>query len=160
LIESLWKAETHNVVSFVSLQPHYNLLHRDEFEEALEGICQRFGLGVIPYSPLAGGVLTGKYSRSGDDPDSQRASSQRLQHYLEQESTWTLLDALERVGKDHEKTISQMALAWLLQRESVTSPIIGPRSLAQLQDNLGSIGINVSPADMQALDDASRGPET
>jgi aryl-alcohol dehydrogenase-like predicted oxidoreductase len=159
LVESLWASDSRHLSSFVSLQPHYNLLHRDEYERDLEQVCRKYGLGVMPYSPLAGGVLTGKYSRDGEKPDSQRASSQRIDGYLQQDRTWAVLDALTQAAEEHEKTISQIALAWLLQRDSITSPIIGPRTLEQLEDNLGGIGVDLSSAQMEALDKASRSPE-
>ncbi|MGD8603160.1 MAG: aldo/keto reductase [Anaerolineales bacterium] len=155
LVESLWSADVHHLESFATLQPHYNLLHREEYEQDLEAVCQRYGLAVIPYSPLAGGVLTGKYSRDGNDPDSQRASSQSIQNYLQQPSTWATLEALKRVGQQHGKSISQIALAWLLHRDSITSPIIGPRTLAQLEDNLGCVDVVLSLAQYEEIDSAS-----
>jgi aryl-alcohol dehydrogenase-like predicted oxidoreductase len=159
LVESLWASDAHHGVSFVSLQPHYNLLHRSEYEEDLEVVCRRYGLAVIPYSPLAGGVLTGKYARHGDSTDSQRASSQRIQSYLQMDSTWVLLDVLKQVGDDHGKSTSQIALAWLLNRESITSPIIGPRTIDQLEDNLGGVGVELTAAQIEAIETASRASE-
>lgn len=153
LVESLWRSDAGRLNAFVSLQPHYNLLHRDEYEDALEHVCLRYGLGVLPYSPLAGGVLTGKYTRRGKvDPESRLASSQKMQSYIDQDATWMLIEKLGEAAQSRKASISQVALGWLLQRESITSPIIGPRSLEQLEDNLGSIGLRLSDKELAEID--------
>lgn len=158
LVESLWTSEARGLISFVSLQPHYNLLHRVEYEEALEQVCLRYGLGVIPYSPLARGVLTGKYSKGGNNESiSQRASNQSVQKHLEEESTWAILEEVARVAAAHGSSYSQIALAWLLHRESITSPIVGPRNLEQLEDNLGSIKIELNPEQVESIEKVSSG---
>lgn len=156
LVQALWVSDKRNLASFVSLQPHYNLLHRDEFESELEEVCLTYGLGVIPYSPLAGGFLSGKYKRDMVPPgESRGASSKRIQDYMGREESWAVLKALEKWGKKRGKSVSQMALGWLLSRKSITSPIIGPRSMAQLEDNLGSVGLRLDAEEMEALGDTA-----
>jgi aryl-alcohol dehydrogenase-like predicted oxidoreductase len=136
-----------------SLQPHYHLVHRAEFERELAEVCRAYGLGVIPYSPLAGGFLTGKY-RKGLSPDSTRAKG--VERYFN-ERNWVLIDLMEELGNEKGgRSVSQVALAWLLSDPLITSPIIGPRSLEQLHDNLGAAGLRLSAQEKTRLDEASR----
>jgi aryl-alcohol dehydrogenase-like predicted oxidoreductase len=158
LVQSLWAADRHNLVRFDSIQPHYSLVHRAEFERELADVCREYGLGVLPYSPLAGGFLTGKYRRDAQPAESDRARS--VPRYFSNRN-WDLLDRLETIGKEKgDYSISQVALAWLLSDQLVTSPIIGPRTLEQLQDNLGAAGLRLSPAEKESLDEASSWRET
>ena len=153
LVQALWMADQKNLAKVVCLQPHYSLIHRAEFERELEAVCLRYGIGVIPYSPLGGGFLTGKY-RKGEEPpqDSRGARSGRIQAYMRDEAKWNLLKMLEQLGEARGKSISQMALGWLLSRPAITSPIIGPRSMAQLEDNLGAAGLRLDEEELAALD--------
>lgn len=156
LMEALWASDRLGYVRFASLQPHYNLLHRAEYERELEAVCLRYGLGVIPYSPLAGGFLTGKYRRGEAPPQGSRGSmSKRLQQYMAQDRAWEVLDTLRQLGEARGKSPSQMALGWLLTRPSVTSPIIGPRNLEQLEDNLGAVGLRLTEEEREALEAVS-----
>jgi aryl-alcohol dehydrogenase-like predicted oxidoreductase len=153
LVEALWSSERNRYVSFVSLQPHYSLVHRDEFEGELEETCINHGLGVIPYSPLGGGFLTGKYRRDEIPPaDTRAAKSQRIQGYISDDLNWKLLEVLEKLGEERGKTISQIALGWLLTRSSITSPIIGPKTVAQLEDNLGAVGVRLDKTDVEMIE--------
>lgn len=152
LTEAIWVAEVKNLARFDSLQPHYNLVHRAEFERELAEVCRRYQIGVIPYSPLAGGFLSGKY-RPGVDVQSARAGSARK--YFS-DRNWNLLSTMEKLGVERGgKSISQIALAWLLSDPLITSAIIGPRNLEQLKDNLGAVGLRLSPEEKDALDKAS-----
>lgn len=152
LTEALWTSKQHHLARYDSLQPHYNLVHRSEFERGLAEVCRQYGVGVIPYSPLAGGFLTGKY-RNGQVPDSARAKG--VSRYFN-DRNWELLEKMETVGKDKgDYSISQIALAWLLSDPLITSPIIGPRTLEQLKDNLGSVGLRLSAQEKDLLNDAS-----
>ncbi|MEW6567113.1 MAG: aldo/keto reductase [Chloroflexota bacterium] len=153
LMQAMWTSDKCGFARFVSVQPHYSLVHRAEFERELEEVCRTYGLGVLPYSPLGGGFLTGKYRRGEPPPSPSRgASSQRIQGYMKDERNWVLLDQLRKVGEAQGKTSSQVALAWLLTRPVVTSPIIGPRSVEQLQDNLGAAGFRLDPSEMEAIE--------
>lgn len=151
LMESLWESDRHGLARYDSLQPHYSLVHRHEFERELAEVCRVYGLGVIPYSPLAAGFLTGKYRRD-QVPESARAGSAR--RYFN-ERNWSLLDRMDELASRHEKSISQVALAWMLSDPVITSPIIGPRSLEQLRDNLGAADFRLNQEDKQVLDEAS-----
>jgi aryl-alcohol dehydrogenase-like predicted oxidoreductase len=153
VIDSLWQAERGGFASFVSCQPHFNLLHRREYEAELQAACQRHGLGVIPYSPLAGGILTGKYS-AGKPPakGSRAAGSDRMQRYLKSQRTSQLLAELRRIAQHHSVAPAAVALAWLRAQPGVTSPIIGPRTVDQLQSNLDSMQLELSSAEVAELD--------
>lgn len=156
VMESLWTSAKCKLTSFISLQPHYNLVHRDEFERELEDVCMKFGIGVIPYSPLAAGFLTGKYAADQAPPKGSRgAMSDRIQSYLADAQSLATLETVKRLALEKEKTPSQVALHWLISRPAIVSPIIGPRNLMQLEDNIGCLSVELSEEDMQCLDDVS-----
>ncbi len=154
LVQALWAAERHNLARYDCLQPHYNLVHRPEFERELAEVCRTYRLGVIPYSPLAGGFLTGKYRKDGQKGESKRTG--RAQGYFN-DKNWNLLDEMEKLGSQKGGcSISQVALSWLLSDPLITSPIIGPRSVDQLEDNLGAVGLRLTAEEKNALDEASQ----
>jgi len=153
LTEALWVSRLDNLSRYDSLQPHYNLVHRAEFERELAEVCRAYNLGVLPYSPLAGGFLTGKYRRDNAFEGPRRRSAQKYFN----DANWSLLETMDGLGVEKGgASISQIALAWLLADPLVTSPIIGPRSLEQLQDNLLAADLNLSPDDKQVLDEATQ----
>ncbi|XP_067932179.1 1-deoxyxylulose-5-phosphate synthase YajO-like [Watersipora subatra] len=151
----------------ISLQQQYSLLSR-EFE--LEGVdvCTNEGMAVLPWSPLKGGWLTGKYDKSMQSaPDGTRIqyataiNSELFSHppwnALANDEVWSLLDKMKAIAKQHEKTVSQVAIRWLLQKKSVTSVVIGCKTVKQLEDNLGaSGGWELSDDDMDVLNTASQ----
>lgn len=152
LTEAIMTAEHLHVPGYISLQPHYNLVHRAEFERELVDVCRIYGLGVIPYSPLAGGFLTGKY-RPGSKVDSVRSSS--VKRYFSDQN-WRLLSELEAISKiKGDCTISQISLAWLLADEQFSSAIIGPRTLNQLADYLGAVDISLAENEVALLKDVT-----
>ena len=154
LMQALWVSDRENLARFDSLQPHYSLVHRAEFESQLSDVCQTYSLGVIPYSPLGGGFLTGKYRKDAPQVDSSRASGVQ-RHYTD--ANWDLLEKMEGLGKKKGgKSVSQIALAWLLANPLITSPIIGPRTIVQLEDNLGAVGCALSEEEIRLLDEASQ----
>jgi len=146
---------------FVCLQPQYNLLCRST-EWELIPISIREGLGVIPWSPLRGGWLSGKFRRGmSAPPDDSRVKLAEEKDWGEKwsaynnEHTWTVVDALHAVASKAGKTAAQVALNWLLRKPGVTAPIIGARSMPQLEANLGSSGWTLSEEHVRHLDDAS-----
>lgn len=152
LAEAEWASRSLGLARFESLQPHYSLVHRAEFERELAEVCRSYAIGVIPYSPLAGGFLTGKYRRD-QTPESARARG--ASRYFN-ERNWRLLDIMESISRQYgDYSISQVALAWMLYDPLITSPIIGPRSLQQLEDNLGSVGLRLNEDEKIQLDEAS-----
>jgi aryl-alcohol dehydrogenase-like predicted oxidoreductase len=151
LCKAMWISDKYNLNRFISLQPPYSLVKRAEFERELEALCLDQGIGVIPYSPLQGGFLTGKYRRD-TTPDSVRAGG--LKGFFT-ERNFALIDLLEERGQAYNATVTQMALAWLLQRPVMTAPIIGANNIEQLTDILGSLDVKLSTEDVQAIDQAS-----
>lgn len=154
-------ARAHGWEGFVSLQPLYNLLDRST-EWELIPVCLNEGLGVIPWSPLRGGWLTGRFRRgmAGPPPGTRieeaerRGWSESWSRY-NNERTWRILDTLEQVSQKAGHTPAQVALNWLLQRPGVTAPIIGARNLRQLEENLGAVGWRLDPALVAELTRAS-----
>jgi aryl-alcohol dehydrogenase-like predicted oxidoreductase len=153
LTEALWTSKLNNIVRFDSLQPHYNLIHRAEFERELVEVCRTYRLGVIPYSPLAAGFLSNKYIRDQAEPESARINGVRRRYF--NEKSWAIHDVIKMMAEQKAKSISQVALAWLLTNPVITSPIIGPRNLEQLQDNLGSTEFRLTKEEKNLLDSAS-----
>lgn len=153
LCRALWTSDRLGLARYDSLQPHYNLVHRAEFERELLPLCQDQGLGVIPYSPLAGGFLTGKYRKEGPIPQSDRAQEIAKRYF--NDKNFALLEGLETLGKKRGKTILQMALGWLLTNPVVTSPIIGANTMEQLKESLGAVGLRLSQEEMTTLDQLS-----
>ena len=146
---------------FVSLQPQYNLLCRST-EWELIPLSIREGFGVIPWSPLRGGWLSGKFRRGmAGPPDDSRIKLAEAKGWGERwsaynnEHTWTVLDALHAVAAKTGHTPAQVAINWLLQKPGVTAPIIGARRMEQLETNLGSTGWKLSSEHLTYLDDAS-----
>jgi aryl-alcohol dehydrogenase-like predicted oxidoreductase len=153
LTEAVWVSQVHSLVRFDSLQPHYNLVHRQEFEQELREVCRVYGIGVLPYSPLAGGFLTGKY---GPDEPVESARLGGVRRYFT-ERNFALLETMASIGEQRGGvSCSQIALAWLLSDPVITSPVIGPRSMEQLVDNLGAAGLRLSQEEKQELDEASQ----
>lgn len=146
---------------FASLQPLYNLLDR-AIEWELLPVCQNEGVGVIPWSPLRGGWLTGKYRRGMQAPPqgtrvdtaTEKGWSEKWDEYAN-ERTWKLIDVLLETAEQLEKTPAQIALNWILHRPGITAPIIGARNLTQLEDNLGAAGWQMPDEAHERLEDAS-----
>ncbi len=153
LMKALGISERLGLARYDSLQPHYNLVHRREFEAELKPLCESEGLGVIPYSPLAGGFLTGKYRPDAPPPPSARLSG--VKRYFH-EHGWRVLAAVERVAAERGATPAQIALAWQLSQPVITAPIIGANSVAQLQELLPAATMRLTTAEMAVLDEASR----
>jgi aryl-alcohol dehydrogenase-like predicted oxidoreductase len=147
--------------AFVALQPQYSLLCR-QIEWELVPVCQDEGIGVIPWSPLRGGWLSGKFRRGMETPPAETRVGQpggESWAANNTEATWAALDALTAVAAEVDRSPAQVALRWLLQRPAVTAPIVGARSVAQLDDNLGAAdGWALSPEQMARLDEASAVP--
>ncbi len=151
LMKAMWISARLDLNRLISSQPPYSLVRRADFEREHEAVCLDQGIGVIPYSPLQGGFLTGKYRRE-ITPDSARAAG--LKHFLT-EKNFKLIDLLDERGKDYHATVAQMALAWMLKRPSITAPIIGANNVSQLKDTLGCLEVKLSDEDYQAIDAAS-----
>ncbi|MGA2284838.1 MAG: aldo/keto reductase [Dehalococcoidia bacterium] len=158
VVESLWVAKELGLNRFVSEQPPYNLLDR-RIERELLPMARTFGLAVIPWSPLAGGLLTGKYRRGEEPPAGSRfedyENNPLLRHRMT-ERIYDVVEGLQPLAEEKGITLSQLALAWCMQRTGVTSPIIGPRTLEQLEDNLGALEVTFSEDELKRIDRIAR----
>jgi aryl-alcohol dehydrogenase-like predicted oxidoreductase len=158
LMEALWIADKRGLDRFVTLQAHYNLATRALEREHLP-LCSKFGLGVLPWSPLASGLLTGKYRRGQSPPPGSRLAQWKDRYAsFDTDRNWAIVDALLAAATAVERTPSQVALAWLLARPVVSSVIFGARTVAQLDENLGAGDLEL-PADVMARLDAASAPE-
>jgi aryl-alcohol dehydrogenase-like predicted oxidoreductase len=164
LQKSIDLARQHGWEPFTCLQPLYNLLDRG-VELDLIPVCRNEGVGVIPWSPLRGGWLTGKYRREmSAAPAGTRVERAEREGWSEQwgayanERTWSVVDTLLAVAAEAGRTPAQVALRWLLQRPGVTAPIIGARDLDQFHDNLGATGWALTDAQMERLTTSGDGP--
>jgi aryl-alcohol dehydrogenase-like predicted oxidoreductase len=151
----------------VSLQPLYNLLDRDAELELLP-VCREEGLGVLPYSPLRGGWLTGKFRRGAAPAgDTRLAATARPGEPVWTEAwdnydnhrTWNVVETLAAVAREAGRTPAQTALAWLLHQPGVTAPIVGARTIGQLDENLGALGVTLPAAQRDRLDRVSEPPK-
>lgn len=157
VVEALWSADAHGCDPFVCLQNQYNLLNRWEIEPELLPLCKRHGLGLMTYSPLAIGLLSGRFRRGQPPPadtpwgkgqyDFEKAMSAQADEIVQ-----TLVD----LGNKHNKTPAQVAVAWILDHPEVTAPIIGPDLPEHVDEVVGGLTLQLSPEERSALDQASR----
>lgn len=152
LVAALWASDKHNLVRYETLQPHYNLAYRQEFEQDLQAVVTQYGLGVMPYSPLANGFLTGKYQQ-GETQSSARAGSVQKRYFTD--AGWRVIDAVHQVANEINSTPTAVALAWLLAQPFMTAPIIGANSVEQLQGSLAAVTVQLSAEQLEALNRAS-----
>ncbi|MGB2693720.1 MAG: aldo/keto reductase [Dehalococcoidia bacterium] len=154
LADALRVADERGLARFATLQPHYNLVHRSEYEFALAALCEREGMGVIPYSPLAAGFLTGKYRKGQPRPESARAGRGEK---MMTKRNMTVIEALDSVAAAHETTVPAAALAWLLTKPTLTAPIVGANTPAQLADLLPAAELHLTDEEVRTLDEVSAG---
>ncbi|MCX6128992.1 MAG: aldo/keto reductase [Proteobacteria bacterium] len=155
LTDSQWISKSQNLHRFVSLQMQYSLMVRDLEREHVP-LCKQFGLGIIPWSPLASGFLTGKYAKDQAPPPGVRLEKWRDRFAAyDSDRGWRTLAALNAVAKENHTTPAAVALAWLLAKPTVSSVIFGARTLQQLDDNLLAANLKLSAGSVQILDDAS-----
>jgi aryl-alcohol dehydrogenase-like predicted oxidoreductase len=155
LVDSLWLSRTQNLERFVSLQAQYNLIERDLEREHVP-VCDKFGLGILPWSPLAGGFLTGKYERDEEPPEGSRYAQMRSRwDRMTGDRNWDVVDALKSIATEHDATPAQVALRWLMSKPQVTSVVFGARTMEQLEDNLAAAGLDLPESALESLDEIS-----
>jgi len=156
IVEAQWAASRQNGIPFVSLQPRYSLIAR-EIESDVLPACGRHGLGTLVYSPLAGGLLTGKY-RKGEEPETGTRYARNVAWAggVLTERNFRIVEVVKQVAKELDTTPASVALAWVLSRNHVTCAIIGPRTLEQLKENLPGFALILPPEATKRLSDASR----
>ncbi len=156
LMQALWTSDRKGLESYVSIQPEYSLLSptRANFERELMPLCAEYGIGIVPWSPLGGGMLTGKYKRGQPLPDSMRADENAAHRFSDR--NFDVVEALEEVAGRHTvggqpAKPAQVALAWMLEQPAMTAPIIGANSVAQLQELLGTVELKLSESDLTQI---------
>jgi aryl-alcohol dehydrogenase-like predicted oxidoreductase len=152
LTESLQASRQHGWPAYQSLQPHYNLCERADYEEKLEPVCRHQGVGVIPYFSLAAGFLTGKYRSEADLAKSARG--QGVKKYLNERGL-RILAALDSAAKQLDSTPASVAIAWLMARPSVTAPIASATNLEQLETLIAATRLKLDAATIESLNQAS-----
>ncbi len=159
LTKAVWLARAMNVAGPVTLQPQYSLLAREIEWEIVPAVLDA-GLGLLPWSPLGGGWLSGKYQRDqrpsgdtrlGEDPNRGMEAYDRRGT----DRTWNVIDAVQKVADDRSVSMAEVALAWVTDRPGVTSTILGARTLEQLETNLRAAGLHLTAAEVATLDAAS-----
>jgi len=155
LMQSLWASDVKGTERFVSLQPEYSLIApvRENFEQELAALCTHYNIGVIPYSPLAGGVLSGKYKRGGALPDSVRADENQQTRISKK--NWDIIDTLFDVAQQLDATPAQVAINWVRAKPFVTAPLLGANRPEQLEDIMSGLDKKLSQAQIDALDEVS-----
>ena len=150
-VESLWAAKELGLNRFVSEQMAYNLLDRTAEREVIPA-AQTFGLALIPWAPLCGGLLTGKYTRGDQSAAGRWSGGKDNFGRPATPAAYDVIEGLVALAKDKGCTPSQLALAWNAAQPGITAPIIGPRTLEQLLDNLGAVDVKVTHEDRARLD--------
>ncbi|MDF5717808.1 MAG: aldo/keto reductase [Rhizonema sp. NSF051] len=152
LAQALQISQQHGYPRYESLQPLYNLCDRSDYEQNLEPLCQEQEIGVISYFSLASGFLSGKYRSEKDLSDSSRGGF--VKKYLN-ERGFHILEAIDEVAKNYNTTPTQISLAWLMARHSVTAPIVSATKIEQLNEIIKAINLKLDPASIEKLDQAS-----
>jgi aryl-alcohol dehydrogenase-like predicted oxidoreductase len=151
LSKALYTADLNGWERFACLQPEYNLVDRHE-EANLLPICADEGVGVVPWSPLAGGFLSGKYDRDESIPADSRAATDEYTQNRFTDDNWAVLDAVRAIAEEEDITPAQVSLAWLLHTEVVDAPIIGPRRVSHLEQSVDALDIDLTRAQIERLE--------
>ena len=155
-VEALWTADRGGLDPFFVLQNEYNILQRWGIEPELLPICRQYGMGMMTYSPLAVGLLTGRFRRGETPPaDSAWTAGDRFDAALD-EKTEQIIQRLVDIGQAQNKTPAQVAIAWILANDDVTAPIIGPDRPEHVEEVFGALDVEFSAEQLQALDELSQ----
>ena len=155
-VEALWTADRGGLDPFFVLQNEYNILQRWGIEPELLPICRQYGMGMMTYSPLAVGLLTGRFRRGETPPaDSAWTAGDRFDAALD-EKTEQIIQQLVDIGEAQNKTPAQVAIAWILANDDVTAPIIGPDRPEHVEEVFGALNVEFSAEQLQALDELSQ----
>lgn len=152
LMESLWISDRNGLIRYDAIQPPYSLARRRDYEKHLQPVVEKYEFGVTSYSPLGGGFLTGKYTEE-ELPDSKRAETTKTRYFKER--NFGIVEALKDIAKSNDVSVPQLALAWVLTRETITAPIIGVNSIEQLNENLKALEIRISESNLSRLNEIS-----
>lgn len=156
--EAMWTSQSVSLNSFVANQVAYNLLNR-RIENELVPFCQEYGVGIIPYSPLAGGFLTGKYRPDAPAPEGTRGHNNAMFARNLTEKNFALLSSLDEFCASRGHTVGELAIAWLVARPGVSSVIIGATKPEQVEENAAATEWKLTPEDIEELDVITKGRE-
>ncbi|HEY4646605.1 MAG TPA: aldo/keto reductase [Steroidobacteraceae bacterium] len=154
--KSLWISDQHHLARFESVQAYYSIAGRD-LEREIVPLANDQRLGVLPWSPLAGGLLSGKFARDAQGPEGARRTTFDFPP-VDRERAFAIIDVMRPIAAAHGVSVAQIALAWLLHQPHVTSVIIGARTREQLLDNIGATGVELSATERDQLDKVSALP--
>ena len=155
LTDSLWRSKTSGRVSYVTLQAQYSLVVRDLEREHVP-LCRDFGVGILPWSPLAGGFLTGKYEKGAEPPTGSRLAEWKERYgRFDNDRNWRILGAVREVAAENNTSVAAVSLAWLLAKPEVTSVIFGARTVEQVEANVAAAELELSSETVARLDSAS-----
>ena len=150
---ALYLADRHGWTRFVSMQNHYNLVYREEEREMLP-LCRHEGIGVIPWSPLARGFLTGNRKRGAEAPPTKREETDNIAHTLYYaDADYDVVERVDDVARDRGVTPAQIALAWLLRQPGVTAPIVGASKPEHLEQAVAALSVTLSDDDVRRLEE-------
>ncbi|BDP43295.1 NADP-dependent aryl-alcohol dehydrogenase (plasmid) [Deinococcus aetherius] len=151
LMQALWTSDKKGLESYISIQPEYSLLSptRANFERELMRVCEAYEIGIVPWSPLGGGMLTGKYRRGQPLPESVRADENARRRFSDK--NFDIVETLEAVAGRHGVGPAQVALAWMLAQPMMTAPIVGANNVTQLGELLGTLGLELTPEDLDEI---------
>ena len=152
IVESLWVAKELGLNRLICEQPAYHMLDRTAEREVIPA-AQSFGMAVIPWGPLCGGLLSGKYNRDEQVEGARWQDGKDNANRRATDHTWEVLDFLRAMASDKGCSMSQLALAWNMAQPGVTAPIIGPRTFAQVEDNLQAVHVELTEEDLARIDD-------
>ncbi|MHA1397809.1 MAG: aldo/keto reductase [Candidatus Heimdallarchaeaceae archaeon] len=153
LVESFWVSDRYGYNRFETVQPPYSIIRRMLVEHQMYHVIKKFGLGVISYSPLAGGFLTERYSKGGVLPDTPRSEGAKKRYFTEKR--WKIHETVKEIAISKDVKMAQVALAWILTKDFITAPIIGANSAAQLEENVGALEIKLDNDEIKQLDEVS-----
>ncbi len=156
LMKALGISEHKNLAKMDTLQAYYSIAGRD-LEREITPLLKDQGTGLLVWSPLAGGLLSGKFSRENQKPEDSRRSSFDFP-IVDKERTWRILDVLRPIAASHDASVATVALAWVLTRPFVTSVILGAKRLDQLQQNLAAVALQLTAEEVKQLDEVSALP--
>lgn len=156
LTRSLWISDTHNLHRFETLQAYYTIAGRD-LERELVPLMQDQDVGLLVWSPLAGGLLSGKFYREGEGPEDARRANFDFPP-IDKERAFNVVDVMREIAETHEVSVAQIALSWLMHQDVVTSVIIGAKNEDQLKDNLSAPDVELTDDELARLDEVSALP--
>jgi aryl-alcohol dehydrogenase-like predicted oxidoreductase len=149
--KALYAADAWGYERFVSMQPEYNAVDRHE-EANLLPACAAEGVGVVPWSPLAGGFLTGKYERDAEPSEGTRAADDEYTERRFTDENWAVLDAVRGIADERDATPVQVSLAWLLAKDVVDAPIVGPKRIDHLEEYVGALDLSLSDDTLERIE--------